>query len=46
VGGGGLFGGHNIAPSEKLYGSGEDKVAVVDIQGVILEEQPDDPLGL
>ena len=46
LGGGGLFGGNQTAPSERLYGSGEDKVAVIDIQGVILEEAPDDPLGL
>lgn len=41
-----FLGGHNTAPSERLYGNGDSKIAVIDIQGVILEEQPDDPLGL
>lgn len=46
LGGGGLFGGGGGEPSEKLYGTGEDKVAVVDISGVILEQDPGDGFGL
>lgn len=45
LGGGGLFGGGGGEPSEKLYGTGENKVAVVDISGVILEEDPGDGFG-
>lgn len=46
LGGGGLFGGGKGSPSEKLYGSGDDKIAVIDIQGIIMENQPNNPLGL
>lgn len=46
IGGGSLFGEGAVKSSEELYGSGEDKVAVIDVSGVLLEEDPGDSLGL
>lgn len=45
VGGGSLFGEKGAKSSERLYGRGEDKVAVVDLAGILLEEDSGDSLG-
>jgi protease-4 len=44
--GGGLFGGGKGKSSEKLYGQGDKKIAVVDISGIILEEDPGGGFGI
>lgn len=46
IGGGGLFSGAQVKPEESLYGKGEEKIALVDISGVIVEDESESSLGV